>query len=83
VFRSCLQGAASFFGIHFTPENVTDYKSAVSGDQNLRRRLFFGLLREGILLQANCSGSLNILTTETHVGHLVEAVKRVASNIRM
>ena len=70
-------GVASFFGIHFTSEEITDYRSVIGGQQDMKRRLFMGLLNEGVLLQTSCAGSLATLTTETDIDTLVDATRRV------
>ena len=75
-------GIASLFGIVFTPEEITDYRSVVHSDQLMKKALFTGLLNEGVLLQANCAGALNTLTTESDVDALVDATRRVAQRIR-
>ena len=75
-------GTASFFGIHITAEAVTDYRSALRSDRSMRRALFLGLLNEGVLLQESCAGALNVLTSESDVDSLVDAVRRVLQRIR-
>ena len=75
-------GIASFFGVHFTSEAITDYRSVVRGDREMRKTLFMGLLNEGVLLQESCAGSLNVLTTESEVDALVDATRRVMHRIR-
>jgi glutamate-1-semialdehyde 2,1-aminomutase len=75
-------GIASLFGIHFTSEEITDYRSMLKGDTDMAQRLFTGLLNEGVLLQATCAGALNTLTTEEDVDTLVDAVRRVTERVR-
>ena len=75
-------GIASLFGIHFTPEEITDYRSVVRGDHDMQKALFMGLLHERILLQASCAGALNVLTTEAEIDTLVDATRRVIQRIR-
>lgn len=75
-------GVASFFGIHFTSQEIRDYRSAITGDREMSKALFTGMLNEGILLQAGCAGALNTLTTEEEVDTLVDAVRRVVQRIR-
>ena len=75
-------GIASLFGIHFTDEEIIDYRSVVRGDQAMKKALFTGLLNEGVLIQAGAAGALNTLTTETEVGSLVDATRRVVQRIR-
>ena len=75
-------GIASLFGIHFTSQEVTDYRSVLKADTEMARRLFTGLLNEGVLLQATCAGALNTLTTEADIDTLVDAVRRVTERVR-
>jgi len=75
-------GIASFFGVHFTSKAITDYRSVVRGDREMRKTLFMGLLNEGVLLQESCAGSLNVLTTESEVDTLVDTIRRVMHRIR-
>ena len=75
-------GVASLFGIHFTPEEIADYRSVVRGDREMKKALFTGLLNEGVLLQAGCAGALNTLTTEAEVDTLVDATRRVVQRVR-
>ena len=74
-------GIASFFGINFAPEKITDYRSMMRGDMLLKKALFLGLLNEGLLLQSGCAGALSTLTTEADVDTLVDAVRRVVQRI--
>jgi glutamate-1-semialdehyde 2,1-aminomutase len=75
-------GFASLFGIHFTAEEVVDYRSMLRGDQAMKKAFFIGLLNEGMLLQVTCAGALNLLTTEEHVNDFVDATRRVTQRIR-
>ena len=75
-------GVASFFGIHFTSEEVTDYRSVVRGNHEMTKTLFMGLLNDGIMLQTICAGSLTTLTTESEVDTLVDTTRRVLQRIR-
>ena len=77
-----ITGLASFFGIHFTSEEITDYRSVVRCNREMNRALFMGLLNEGFFLQTNCAGSLSTLTTESEVDALVEATRKVVQRIR-
>ena len=75
-------GIASLFGIHFTSEEITDYRSVVRGHQAMRNAFFTGMLNEGVLLQAGAAGALNTLTTEADVDTLVDATRQVVQRIR-
>ena len=74
-------GIGSFYGIHFTQEEITNYRSSIRGDQAKNKALFTGLLNEGVLPNANAGGSLNVLTTEAEVDALVDATRRVVQRI--
>lgn len=75
-------GVASLFGVHFTGERIRDYRSALTGDGEMARALFTGLLNEGVLLQTSGAGALNALSTEAEVDALVGAVGRVVGRVR-
>ena len=75
-------GVASLFGVHFTSEEVSDYRSVLRGDGQMKKALFTGLLNEGVLLMSGASGALNSLTTESEVDSLVDATRQVVQRIR-
>lgn len=75
-------GVASFFGFHFTPEEITDYRSTLRGNKEMKRALYMGLLNEGVLLSNGGTGALNILTTESEIDTLVDATRKVTQRIR-
>ncbi len=77
-----ITGVASFFGIHFNENKITDYRSTLRDNAMMNKALFIGLLNEGILLQQGCAGALNALTTEEEIDTLVDAVSRVTQRIR-
>ena len=70
-------GIGSLFGIHFTSEEIRDYRGVVRSNQTMRRALFMGLLNEGVLLQTGAAGALTTLTTESEIDALVDAARRV------
>ena len=75
---SQITGMASFFGIHFNPDEITDYAVASRDDAKLRQTLALGLLNEGIML----GGTVCTLTTETEVDELVDTTRRVIQRVR-
>ena len=77
-----ITGIASLFGIHFTSEEITDYRSVARGNQGMKKALFTGLLNEGILVNSGAAGALNTLSTEEDVDTLVDAIRRVVQRIR-
>ncbi len=75
-------GTASLFGVHFTSRPIRNYRDVVTGDAEMTKAVFLGLLNEGILLQTSCAGSLGVMTTETEVDALVDAFGRVVTRVR-
>lgn len=75
-------GIGSLFGIHFTSEQIRDYRSVVRSDQTMRKALFTGLLNEGILLQTGAAGAMNSLTATDDIDSLVDATRRVVERVR-
>ena len=75
-------GIGSLFGIHFTSENICDYRSMMRGDQAMKDLLFIGLLNEGVMLTSRSAGALCTLTTENEIDALVDATRRVIQRIK-
>lgn len=75
-------GIGSLFGIHFTSEQIRDYRSVVRADGTMRRALFTGLLNEGVLLQTGTAGAMNSLTETADIDTLVDATRRVVERIK-
>lgn len=75
-------GIGSLFGIHFTSEQIRDYRSVVRADGTMRRALFTGLLNEGVLLQTGAAGAMNSLTETADIDTLVDATRRVVERAR-
>jgi glutamate-1-semialdehyde 2,1-aminomutase len=75
-------GTASLFGVHFTSRPIRNYRDVVTGDAEMTKAVFLGLLNEGILLQTSCAGSLGVMSTETEVDALVDAFGRVVTRVR-
>ena len=79
--HAVVTGIASLFAINFGVDSVRDYRSKLQGDSAMSSAVFIGLLNEGILLQEKCAGALSILTTESEVDTLVDAVRRVVQRV--
>ena len=73
-------GIASLFGMHFTARPVRNYRDVVTGDAEMTKAVFIGMLNEGILLRG-CAGSLGVMTTEAEIDTLVDAFGRVAARV--
>ena len=73
-----ITGVASFFGIHFNTEKITDNRVAARDDTELKRALTLGLLNDGIML----GGTVCTLTTESEIDKLVNGVREVMYRVR-
>jgi glutamate-1-semialdehyde 2,1-aminomutase len=72
-------GIGSLFGMHFCNHDVVDYKTMKLADQRMKRTMFKGLLDQGILLFAKCTGALSVVTGEKEIEQLVNSVRHVTS----
>ena len=75
-------GVGSFFGVHFTDEEITDYRPVSRADKEMASAFFMGLVNEGVLIQGRCHGSLSALTTEQETTTLVDAARKVIQRIK-
>jgi glutamate-1-semialdehyde aminotransferase len=75
-------GVASLFGIHFNARPIKSYRDVVGDDAEMTKGLYVGLLNEGILLQTTCAGALGVMTADSEVDTLVDAVGRVVRRLR-
>ena len=77
-----ISGIGSLFGIHFRNEPIKDYRSTFESDKLMRRMLFTGLLNEGVLLQGQTAGALNVLTEENDIDNFVRLTREVLVRIK-
>src|SRR5262245_6539183 len=75
-------GIGSLFGVHFTDRPIRNWRDVVSGDAEMTRAVYTGLLNEGILLQTKCAGSLGVMSTAREVATLVDAVRAVILRVK-
>ena len=75
-------GIASLWGIHFTSEKVTDYRSVLRADRDMKVRLFTAMLNEGVLMQVHGGGALSTLTTEAEIDALLAAYRNAIQRVR-
>ena len=75
-------GVGSFFGIHFTAEDIRNYRNVVNADCAMKTAFVIGMLNEGILLQAGAAGALNICSSEEHIDELVGGTRKVFRRVR-
>ena len=72
-----ITGIGSFFGMHFTEKEISNYRDVVTTDSSTKKAFFLAMLNEGVLLNG-LSGSLNVYSTGEDVDELVSAVRKVA-----
>lgn len=70
-------GAASLFGIQATTEEVRDYRSYTTNDNELLEMVFLGMMNEGYLLSSKCAGNVSAAHGYEELDGFVEAFKRV------
>ncbi len=70
-------GLGSLFGIHFLDRPVRTYRDVHSSDRDLRQRVFWGLMNEGILSTANLVGAVSNPMGQGEVDAFVEAFRTV------
>jgi glutamate-1-semialdehyde 2,1-aminomutase len=70
-------GLGSLFGIHFLDRPVRTYRDVHSADRDLRQRVFWGLMNEGILSTANLVGAVSNPMGQGEVDTFVEAFRTV------
>ncbi len=70
-------GLGSLFGIHFTDQPVNNYRDIARGNQDLRDRMFLGLLNEGILMASNLVGCISTATSEEDIEDFLAAFRVV------
>ena len=75
-------GLGSLFGIHFTGEQIRNYRDVAAEDGQLRNQVFLGLMNEGILTASNLIGSLSTAIAEAEVDAFLGAFKRVLERQR-
>ncbi len=52
-------GVASLFALHFTDHEVNTYRDVATSDKVFKRRVFLGLLNEGVLMPPQLVGALS------------------------
>ena len=75
-------GLGSLFGIHFTGEEVRNYRDVAAEDSKFRNQVFLGLMNEGILIASNLIGSLSTAIGEEEVDTYLSAFRRVLERQR-
>ena len=75
-YRARVTGETSFFKVHFTDQEIVDYRSARKGvNKEEERKIFFHLLNRGIYVESQVKGCLSIPMGRAEVHALLEAME--------
>ena len=74
-------GLGSLFAMHLTRHPVRSCRDTLSGDPELRHRLFLGLFNEGILIDPRGVGNLSTALGDQELGEFSAALRRVLSRV--
>ena len=76
-----ITGLGSLFAMHLTRNPVRSYRDTLSGDEELRHRLFLGLFNEGILIDPRGVGTLSTALGDPELAQFSTALRRVLSRV--
>jgi glutamate-1-semialdehyde 2,1-aminomutase len=68
-------GHGSLFGIHWSPEPVTDYRSSARANKSLSYKFFLHALNNGIFFTARGGGCLSMPMTDTERGAFLDVLE--------
>lgn len=75
-YKVRVTGETSFFKIHFTDQEITDYRSAQKGvNKEEQRKIFFHLLNRGIFLESQIRGCLSVPMEKEEINILLDRVE--------
>ncbi|MFX0200771.1 MAG: aspartate aminotransferase family protein, partial [Candidatus Hodarchaeota archaeon] len=80
--KAQITGVASLFNIHFTDQEIIDYRDTAVADKELASLLFLDLLNRGISLAPRGMGCLSTPMTETELEALVIKIKASLMGLR-
>ena len=75
--RGQVTGIGSLFCLHWTSEQIVDYRTSRAKDTAMSMKIFLGLLNEGILLTQRGLGAISLAMTEEDIDRFVNALARV------
>jgi glutamate-1-semialdehyde 2,1-aminomutase len=75
-------GAGSLFGIHWSDQPVTDYRSAARANKALSYKFFLHALNSGIFFTTRGGGCLSIAMTDAEIGAFLEVFEVFLTKIR-
>jgi glutamate-1-semialdehyde 2,1-aminomutase len=68
-------GAGSLFGIHWSAEPVTDYRSSARANKSLSYKFFLHALNNGVFFTTRGGGCLSIPMTDTEMGAFLDVLE--------
>jgi glutamate-1-semialdehyde 2,1-aminomutase len=68
-------GAGSLFGIHWSADPVTDYRSAARANKSLSYKFFLHALNNGLFFTTRGGGCLSIPMTDTEMGTFLDVLE--------
>ena len=68
-------GAGSLFGIHWSTDPVTDYRSAARANKSLSYKFFLHALNNGLFFTTRGGGCLSIPMTDTETGTFLDVLE--------
>ncbi len=83
-YKARVTGETSFFKVHFTDQEVVDYRSAQKGvNKEEQKKIFFHSLNRGIFMESQVKGCLSVPMGKAEIHKLLEVMedylKRVPS----
>jgi glutamate-1-semialdehyde 2,1-aminomutase len=73
-------GAGSLFKISATGEEIRNYRNSVTADRSWEGYASLELLNRGFLLTPQLQGCLSMVTTDTQIERLLDAIRRIVKN---
>ncbi len=70
-------GVGSLFFLHFTDQDINDYRVSRSADLGKLREVFLGLMEQGIFFSERGLGCLSLPMTEKEIDRFVKGVEKV------
>ena len=70
-------GLGSLFGIHFTSDPIRNYRDVYASNRELRQRVFWGLMNEGIFCSPNLVLCLSTPMGENEIDTFIDAFHKV------
>jgi glutamate-1-semialdehyde 2,1-aminomutase len=68
-------GAGSLFGIHWSAEPVTDYRSSARANKSLSYKFFLHALNNGVFFTTRGGGCLSIPMTDSEIGVFLDVLE--------